>query len=83
MESTFVVVAEPFQNHLQPQEQEVVSVLLEAFLSNWPVAENYEALPVEYMLEHNVSVRVFRKTAPASALVRADTLQRMRQYVKK
>jgi hypothetical protein len=77
-----VVVAEPFQHHLAPEYQKVVSVLVEAFRAEWPVSRDFELVPPAFPLpEAGGEIRVYRRNQASSAEVAADTFGRIETYL--
>lgn len=81
LEAQLVVVAVPFQHHLAPQEQDVVRVVVEAFLSDWPITKDFERLDATFQLSNNVKVMIFRRVGPTSFSQAVQTLHRIQQYM--
>jgi hypothetical protein len=82
LRAQLVVVAEPFQHHLAPEHQKVVSVLVEAFRAEWPVSRDFELVPPAFPLpEPGGQIRVYRRKRPSSVEVAADTFGRIESYM--
>ena len=66
-----VVIVTPFQFHLlRAEEQQVVSVLLDAFAEDWPIARDFRRLDASVVLEGGVGIhelRAARKRGPPRA----------------
>ena len=65
----YVVVAQPSQYHLAPDQQRVVGAAAEAFSQNWEVAKDFDLLPEVFALEGGVTVQVYRRSRPTSLAV--------------
>lgn len=79
MQAAFVVVGLPFQHHLDPNEQEVVRVVVDAFLERWEIAEDFALLREEFHLDRGVRAKIYRRVRPTSPQVALRTLRTMRQ----
>lgn len=54
LSATHVVVADPVQFHLRPEDQRVVGILGEDILSGKGIGASFERLPYEFSLDNNV-----------------------------
>ena len=81
LKSHFVVVATPTQYHLPAQEQKVVKVAVDAFEENWAFSKDFQKLPVEFFLEHGVTVKIYQRIreTPFSSIL--ETLQSMKKII--
>lgn len=57
----FVLVADPIQYHLKPENQKVIGILAQQFLKN--ENQNFEKLDQEFHLEKDVKVYIYKKRA--------------------
>jgi hypothetical protein len=62
--SELVLVAEPVQYHLRPDDQTVVGVLTDHILNQKGIGKSYRKLPYEVVLNENVRVLVYEKIHP-------------------
>jgi hypothetical protein len=81
LQARYVVVAHPFQHHLEPEQQRVVSVVLGLFDAGRDLAQDFEALPGGYGLEGGVIATVWRRIRPTSDTVAVRTLRYIREAV--
>jgi hypothetical protein len=80
MQSQFVVVADPFQYHLMPEEQDLVRMVVEMFDEPWEFAADFERLPEEFEM-NGVSVRIYHRVRPTTIPLAVKTLKRMEQFL--
>jgi len=78
LRAKYVVVATPVQYHLNPGEQRSVRVAVEAFTQGWPLAGDFELLPLTYTLADGARVSVYRRTRPSTVGVALNTFGRVR-----
>jgi hypothetical protein len=57
----YVVVADPIQYHLRPQDQRVVGIPAESILSHQGVGQYFVELPERFILEGDVRLHVFQR----------------------
>lgn len=81
LQAHYVVVALPYQFHLDPREQTVVKVVVDAFTQNWEIAQDFTLLPQTFQLEHGVTVQIYKRTRPTSFPTILETLAKMRSQV--
>jgi hypothetical protein len=62
----FVVVADPFQQHMGVDKQRVVKVVYDLFTSHEEFSRDFEATAETFMLDGPTSVRVHRRIRPTS-----------------
>ncbi|MGB7293528.1 MAG: hypothetical protein WBD99_15265 [Thermodesulfobacteriota bacterium] len=79
--SEFIIVANPFQKHLESKEHDVLKVAFEIFSDNWEFAKDFIQLPEEFNLNENVEVRVYKRIRPTSLQTSIHTLKKMQDYV--
>jgi hypothetical protein len=76
----FVVLAEPVQYHMRPGEQRVVSVVVEAFSTGWPIAQDFVRLPMTFAFSGGVRVSLYRRMRPTSTETALTTLRQMEAF---
>jgi hypothetical protein len=81
LKARYVVIATPFQHHLDPAEQQVVEVVMDAFVQNWRFAQDFKPLPVQFRLQKNITVKVYERIRPASINTIFETLEKFRSRV--
>jgi hypothetical protein len=81
LQAHYVVVASPYQYHVNPKEQTVVKVVVDAFKENWAIAQDFTLLPQTFQLEHGVTVQIYERIRPTSFLTILETLAKMRSQV--
>jgi hypothetical protein len=81
LQAHYVVVASPYQYHIDPKEQTVVKVVVDAFKENWAIAQDFTPLPQTFALEHGVTVRIYERIRPTSFTTILETLAKMRSQV--
>jgi hypothetical protein len=81
LQAHYVVVALPYQYHVDPKEQTVVKVVVNAFRENWIIAQDFTPLPQTFALEHGVTVRIYKRIRPTSFSTILETLAKMRSQV--
>ncbi|WP_404783858.1 hypothetical protein [Altericista sp. CCNU0014] len=81
LQARYVVVAFPFQYHVDPKEQTVIKVVVDAFTQNWAIAQDFAPLPAKFKLENGSTVRIYERIRPTSFPTILDTLAAMRSQV--
>jgi hypothetical protein len=81
LQAHYVVVASPYQYHVDPKEQTVVKVVVDAFKENWAIAQDFTPLPQTFALENGVTVRIYKRIRPTSFPTILETLAKMRSQV--
>ena len=82
--ANIVIVAHPFQHHLAPEQQKVVSVVDTAFDEHWSVARDFTELPERFTLgEPGTDVEVYKRVRPDAPPVVADLQKRMTAYTQR
>jgi hypothetical protein len=81
LQAHYVVVASPYQYHIDPKEQTVVKVVVDAFKQNWAIAQDFTPIPQTFTLEHGVTVRIYERIRPTSFATILETLAKMRSQV--
>ncbi|MGA7936743.1 MAG: hypothetical protein WCA35_24520, partial [Kovacikia sp.] len=81
LQAHYVVVALPFQYHIEPKEQTVVKVVVDAFTQNWAIAQDFVPLPPKFKLENGITVQIYERIRPTSFPTILNTLAAMRSQV--
>jgi len=81
LEADYVIVATPFQHAVAPQEADVVKVVVDAFTDNSELAQDFERLPEQFVLENNVIVSIFRRSRLSSPETALHTLKTMQEQI--
>ena len=76
-----VVLADPAQYHMAPDQQRVVAVAHDAFDQEWDIAHDFQRQPGIYRLQDGVAVTVFQRVRPSSVLGTRRTLARFEEFV--
>lgn len=66
---THIVVAEPTQYHLKPEDQRVTGILAAEINNARGIGSSLEKLPYEFTLDNNVKVYIYRKVRPYSEAI--------------
>lgn len=82
LQSRYVVVVSPFQHHLAAEEQDVVRVVYDLFVTNQEFARDFAPLPARFTLANGAVATVYQRTAPTSRATAMRTLRLMRQAVR-
>jgi hypothetical protein len=81
LQAHYVVVALPYQYHIEPKEQTVVRVVVDAFNQNWTIAQDFTLLSQTFKLEHGITVQIYERIRPTSFPTILETLAKMRSQV--
>jgi len=63
-DAKYVILGEPIQYHLNPDDQRVVGILGEQILHQKKIGLSYEKLPYEFSLDNHVKVSIYEKKFP-------------------
>jgi hypothetical protein len=80
LSASHVLVAEPIQYHLRPEDQRVVGIPASLILSGSGIGTAFERLPVEFKLDGDVKVYLYRKVAPLAESDVSALANVFRQY---
>ncbi len=81
LKSHFIVVATPVQYHLPAQEQRVVQVAVDALEKGWSFSKDFQKLPVEFLLENGVKVKIYQRIRETPFSTILETLQSMKKII--
>lgn len=82
LKAGYVVVANPIQYHLRPEEQDVVKVVVDAFNEHWEITQDFQQLPTQFELEKGVIINIYKRVRPTSIKIALLTLDKMNQSLK-
>jgi hypothetical protein len=60
----YVIVADPIQYHLNPQDQRVVGIPAEFILKGQNIGKSFMKLPYDFVLDNGVHVYIYKKINP-------------------
>lgn len=63
-EAKYVIVGEPIQYHLNPNDQRVIGILGGQILHQKKIGSSFKRLPYEFNLDNNVRVSIYEKKSP-------------------
>ncbi|NJP21157.1 MAG: hypothetical protein HC763_21585 [Hydrococcus sp. CRU_1_1] len=81
LQAKYVVVAEPFQYHLPPQEQDIVKVAWDMFSKNRELAQDFQRLPKQFTLDGGIILSIYERTKPTDFATTLASLQEMQQRI--
>jgi hypothetical protein len=81
LKSEYVVVTSPLQYSLPPQEHDVVTVVRDTFAKNWELAQDFEQLSEQLILDKNVIVNIYKRTHSTSLETAFNTLKIMQERI--
>jgi len=64
LDAKYIILADPIQYHLRPEDQRVVGVLAARVGDPNSIGSSYEKLPYEFRLDNNVKVCIYEKKKP-------------------
>ncbi|HET7290771.1 MAG TPA: hypothetical protein VFJ67_10065 [Thermodesulfobacteriota bacterium] len=62
--SNYVIVAEPFQYHLDKNNQRIITIPAEKILKREGIGLNYRELPERFSLDKNIKLRIYERVKP-------------------
>jgi hypothetical protein len=74
-----VLVADPPQTHLRPEEQQTIVLPAEALRTGTGVGAAFDRLPDEFRLQNGVTVRAYRRARPVDPAAFAAFCDKLRQ----
>lgn len=61
LRADYVVVGDPIQYHLRPQDQRVVGVLADEIINKNNIGNAFELMPQKFTLDNGVEVKIYKK----------------------
>lgn len=81
LRARWIVVADPIQYHLRPEDQKVIGIPAYEMLSGTGIGVSYERLPYEFELDKGVKVYIFEKVRPLqSDVIEAFSREFLKYY---
>jgi hypothetical protein len=81
LQAKYVVIAEPFQYHLPPQEQDIVKVAWDIFEQNREFARDFQRLPKQFLLDGGITLSIYERTQPTNFKTALATLGEMQRRI--
>ena len=81
LEAEHVVVVRPFQGHLRPEEQRVLSVVYELFEADRGIARDFIRILVNFPMDDTTRIFVYRRQRPTDLATALETLDFIVQHV--
>ena len=79
-DARYVVLGEPIQYHLNPNDQRVIGILGDQMPQQKGIGSSYERLPYEFSLDHNVKASIYEKKSPVRKADIEDLMERFISY---
>lgn len=64
LDAKYIVIADPIQYHLRPQDQRVIGLLADQIVNQKDIGLSFQKLPYEFYLDANVKVHIYKKVSP-------------------
>ncbi len=64
LNAKYVIIADPIQYHLKPEDQRVIGIIAELILNHSNIGKSYEKLSYRFVLDKNVEVFIYEKIEP-------------------
>ena len=77
----YVLVANPFQYHLSPQEHDVVKVVVDCFQENCQFAQDFQKMPQSFKLQEDITVDIYQRITPTSLKTILNSLKLMQEKI--
>ena len=79
----YILVAKPFQHHLESSHQRTVKVIVDMFEEHWPISRDFELLPDTLALnapDGRIEIFVYKRLRKSSPETSSDTYERIVRY---
>jgi len=81
LQAKYVIIAQPYKHHLTLEETDVEKVIYDIFEQNWPIAADFERLPLEFELENNTKLVIYQRLQNTSAEIAWKTFIKMQGII--
>ncbi len=82
LSAQWVLITDPVEYGIRnPNEQKVVSSVVEAFIQGWEIAGSFELEPVTWQLSDGASVRLYHRSHPTNLQVALQTYTRLTNLI--
>jgi hypothetical protein len=81
LEAEHVVVVRPFQGHLRPEEQRVLTVVHELFEGGWGIARDFTRRQINFRMDDEARIFVYSRHRPTDLATALETLDLIVQRV--
>ncbi len=81
----YIVIAKPFQHHLEAAHQRAVKVIVDMFEQHWPISQDFELLPDTLWLNAptgRIQMSIYKRLRKSSPEISSDTYERIVRYVR-
>jgi hypothetical protein len=75
LQADYLVIGNPFQHNIRPEDQEIVKIVSDIFDQNWQFSKDFKKLPNQFKLDQNVTVSLYQRVRETSFPVAVQTLQ--------
>ncbi|MBN9391986.1 MAG: hypothetical protein J0I20_28375 [Chloroflexi bacterium] len=82
LSATVVVVIDPFEYHIAPDQQQVVKVVYDMFLQNKALAQDFSVMNPGFPIDASTRAVIYRRVKAPSLVTSLETLQMIQSYVK-
>jgi hypothetical protein len=81
LEAKYVILAQPFQHNIAIEETNVEKVIYDIFEQNWQIAADFEQLPLEFDLENNTKLVIYKRIHKTPAAIAWKTFIQMQEVI--
>jgi hypothetical protein len=82
LKADIVVVIDPFEYHIAPDQQQVVKVVYDMFLQNKALAQDFEVLNPGFPIDASTRAVIYRRVKAPSLVTSLEALQMIQSYVR-
>ncbi len=82
LEASLVVIIDPLEYHIAPDQQQVVKVVYDMFLQNQALAQDFAVLNPNFVIDAQTKAIVYKRVKPTTVQTAFITLQMIQNYVK-
>lgn len=82
LQAKIVVVVDPFQHHLDADQQRVVGVVYDLFMERGLIAQDFEPLPATFRLQEGATAHIYERARPTSTETAIQTLDWMERAIR-
>ena len=81
LQAKYVIIAQPYQHHLTLEEVDVEKVIYDIFDRTWPIAADFERLPLKFDLEKDTKVVIYKRLRKTSVETAQKTFIHMQERI--
>ena len=60
----YIVVADPIQYHLRPEDQRIICILANQIINQKAIGLSFQKLPYKFNLDDNIKIHIYKKVKP-------------------